>query len=121
MNPDEVTHQITGAWGGEGATLVGAEGRTIIEFPCGEGKVDHLIPLDSSGQFNEEGTLENGQGTVLRDEVGAQQGSSSEKVRFTGRVSGDLLTISIQYGDRKTRAIEYTLTRGARGHVPLCQ
>jgi hypothetical protein len=117
---DEATHQITGTWGGEGARLATADGRTSIEFPCAEGHIDHLIQLDSSGAFNEEGTLQNEQGTVLRDEVAAQQGSRLEKVRFTGRLTGEVLTISIQYGDRKSRAIEYSLTRGAEGHVPRC-
>jgi hypothetical protein len=104
----------TGAWGGEHIALQVSEKGADVEFDCAHGQVTQPITLDRHGDFNVAGTFtpEHG-GPVRRDE-----NTPSASARYSGRVDGDTMSLTITLGKEKVGI--YTLVRGSRPSLTKC-
>lgn len=107
---------MPGVWGGQHIRFeVTEEGGARIEYDCARGTIEGKILVDSAGRFNVAGTHYREHGGPVRE----GEGSSGQPVRFTGRVGGSLMSLTVTRG-RETIGT-YTLTRDSQGRVVKCR
>lgn len=106
-----------GLWGGQHVRLsVGDEGARL-EFDCARGQIDAPFETDAEGSFDLPGTYtRHGPGPIR---VGKT--ASPRPARFTGRVEGARMTLSVKLEGSDKPLGEYTLTRGSGGNVVKCR
>ena len=107
-----------GVWGGEHIRVQVTESGASIEYDCAHGTMDQPLTLDSQGRFEVKGThvRERG-GPVRRDDK-----PDSHPARYTGRVEGQTMTLTVTLTDAQDAAGNtYTLTRGDEGHLFKCR
>ena len=104
-----------GTWGGDHVLFEVSRKGAEIEFDCAHGQITHPITLDAHGRFNVPGTFthEHG-GPVLRDEK-----PSSTQARYSGRVAGDAMSLTVMVGKEKVGT--FTLTRGQQPNLMKCR
>ncbi|HYO64207.1 MAG TPA: hypothetical protein VER08_11295 [Pyrinomonadaceae bacterium] len=105
-----------GGWGGRGVQLdVEADGAQV-EFDCAHGRVERLA-LDSAGNFDAPGHIvyERG-GPVHVDEKEVQL-----PARYTGKVAGETMTLTVTPEGDDSAALTYTLTRGRGARLMKCR
>jgi hypothetical protein len=106
----------TGVWSGEHARLEVAAGGATIEYDCGRGTIDEPLVLDAQGRFAARGrhVPEHG-GPERRDEP------APPAARYTGRVSGDHMTLTVAIDGQKDPLGPFTLTHGADVALMKCR
>lgn len=106
-----------GVWGGEHIRVQVTESGASIEYDCAHGTMDQPLTLDSQGRFEVKGThvREHG-GPVRRDEK-----PNSRPARYTGRVEGQTMMLTVTLTDAQDSAETYTLTQGDEGHLFKCR
>lgn len=105
---------VTGLWGGRQIRLqANADGATI-DFDCAHGRISGPIKLDKGGRFSTKGSYE-------AFSPGPQQADAPVETtaRFSGRVSGDTLTLDIIAAPGNPKR-SYTLTRGKMSKIIRC-
>lgn len=104
-----------GAWGGDHIALtVTAEGATL-DFDCAHGSIAGPLALDAEGRLESSGIyVREGPGPVRE---GAETGRPA---RYSGRLEGTTLTLSITLTDRGQSAGAYTLELGRRARIRKC-
>jgi hypothetical protein len=105
----------TGTWGGEHIILEVSEKGAEVDFDCAHGQISQPMALDQRGDFDVPGTFapEHG-GPVLRDEP-----MNSNPARYSGRVLGDTMTLTVMQG--KETVGTFTLTHGQRHILRKCR
>lgn len=106
---------LPGVWGGNHIRLEVTENGANIEYDCAHGTVQEKILVDAAGRFNVAGTHYREHGGPVRE----GEGSNGQPVRFTGRVGGSLMSLTVTRG-RETIGT-YTLTRDSQGRVFKCR
>ena len=106
---------LPGVWGGQHIRFEVTDGGARIEYDCAHGTVEGKILVDSAGRFNVAGAHYREHGGPMRE----GEGSSGQPVRFTGRVGGSLMSLTVTRG-RETIGT-YTLTRDSEGRVFKCR
>src|SRR5512134_3839507 len=102
--PDAPIGEITGTWGGDDAGLIVSDSGTHVHIGCTSGDVAGAILPDGAGRFDVAGEY-----TVDAYPVGP---GTTHPARFTGRVTGNTMTLSVTLTDT-TRALgPVTLTYG---------
>jgi len=48
------------------------------------------------------------------------QRAAPQNVHYVGQVSGDVVTLTVQFPDSKQNLGPFALQRGSEGHVPQC-
>jgi hypothetical protein len=106
-----------GLWGGEHVRFEVTDAGASAEHDCAHARIDGPIVLDSEGRFDAKAdyVVERG-GPVRRD-----QPPANRPARYSGRVSGDTLTLKITLTDTDEDAGEFTLTRGSEGRIMKCR
>lgn len=106
----------TGVWGGQHARLEVAAGGATIEYDCGRGTIDEPLVLDAQGRFAARGrhVPEHG-GPERRDEP------TPPAARYTGRVSGERMTVAVAIDGQKDPLGPFTLTYGADVALMKCR
>ncbi|HZT57829.1 MAG TPA: pilin [Pyrinomonadaceae bacterium] len=107
----------TGTWGGQHISLeVTAEGAQV-EYDCAHGTVDQKFVADAEGRFDLRGThvREHG-GPVRRDET-----PDSHPARYTGRIKGDTMTLTVTETDTNESVGTFTLAFGQPPRVMKCR
>lgn len=106
---------VTGAWGGQHASLNVSDKGAKLEFDCAHGEITKPIKPDSHGRFNVPGTftMEHG-GPVMRDEK-----PDSSPARYSGQVKGDTMTLTVTRGREKLGT--YALKRGEAPKLMKCK
>ncbi len=107
----------TGTWGGQHIALeVTAEGAQA-EYDCAHGTVDQKFVADAEGRFDLRGThvREHG-GPVRRDET-----PDSHPARYTGRIKGDTMTLTVTETDTNESVGTFTLAFGQPPRVMKCR
>jgi hypothetical protein len=106
-----------GVWGGEHLRLDVTDAGASAEHDCAHAQIEGPIVLDSEGRFDAKAdyVVEHG-GPVRSDEPPANR-----PARYSGRVSGDTLTLKVTLTDTDESAGEYKLTRGSNGRVMKCR
>jgi|ERR687883_828667 hypothetical protein len=105
-----------GVWGGEHIRLEVTGSGATVEYDCAHGMIAEPLTLDSQGRFDATGThtREHG-GPVRRDDT-----PDSSPARYTGRVEGQTMTLTVTLPDAGTDVGTYTLTQGSEGRIRKC-
>ena len=111
--PDAVAR---GQWGGQHVTMeVTASGATL-EFDCAHGRIDEPIALDTSGRFDVRGTYAQERGGPVRE----TEDDRTRPVRFTGRVTGKTMSLTIAPMGGGDSLGTFALEQGKSGVIRKC-
>jgi hypothetical protein len=106
-----------GVWGGDHVRMEVGEGGASLEFDCAAGNIERPPALDAAGRFDVKGTFNvQHAGPVLRDEE-----ANGRPARYSGRVRGETLTLTVTLAEPEEDAGTYTLKRGSEGRVFKCR
>ncbi|MDT5294095.1 MAG: hypothetical protein QOJ76_975 [Acidobacteriota bacterium] len=106
-----------GAWGGEHVRLNVRAGGGVLEFDCARGEVSAPFALDGEGRFDLPGTFTREAPGPIR----INRQPTASPARYSGRVAGQTMTLSIKVEGADAEPDTYTLTRGSEGHVFKCR
>jgi hypothetical protein len=114
--PDAPGGEITGTWGGDDAGLIVADSATHVHIGCTSGDVAGSILPDASGRFDVGGEY-----TVDAHPVGP---GTTHPARFSGRVTGNTMVLSVSLSDTSRTFGPVTLTfdrTPEMGPCPICR
>jgi len=103
-------------WGGPHLRLVITRTGAEVEFDCAHGEIKDAIKPDNGGRFDVKGTLVPEGGPSRSDES-----SSAKPVRYSGKIAGEKMTLTVKFGDSNEEAEEFSLTRGNEGRLWKCK
>ncbi|HVF50624.1 MAG TPA: hypothetical protein VNA19_11090 [Pyrinomonadaceae bacterium] len=105
-----------GEWGGAhvGLTVTASGGR--IEFDCAHGSIDGKLSLDAEGRFSVAGSFVKERGGPVR----IDEKPDSSPARYSGRVEGKKMTLTLVLTDSGEDLGTFTLTRGESPHLTKC-
>lgn len=107
---------ITGEWGGDHAGLIATPDSGTMEYDCAVGRITEPLRPDADGDFTAVGTHTPGHGGPIRiDEV-----LPKRPARYTGRVAGDRMTLTVVMTDSAVTVGTFALERGRSAHVFKC-
>jgi len=107
---------ITGEWGGDHAGLVAMPDSGTMEYDCAAGRITQPLRPLADGSVLALGTHTPGHGGPVRiDEVLPRR-----PARYTGRVDGDRLTLTVVMTDSNATVGTFELFRGRSPHVFKC-
>ncbi|MDQ8154788.1 MAG: hypothetical protein P3B98_09000 [Gemmatimonadota bacterium] len=107
---------IVGEWGGDHAGLVATPDSGTLEYDCAAGRITEPLRPTADGAFAAVGTHTPGRGGPVRiDEVLPRR-----PARYTGRVSGDRLTLTVVMTDSAQTVGTFELVRGRSARVFKC-
>jgi hypothetical protein len=106
----------TGAWGGAHVNLDATMNGASLQFDCASGTIDQPITLDAHNSFAVSGTYAQEHGGPVR----IDEKPNSRPARYTGRVAGQTLTLTITLTDSQQQVGTYTLTRGQAARLFRC-
>ena len=105
-----------GVWGGDHIAMTITESSVHVELDCAHGDVPNPIAIDAHDQFAIAGTFVREHGGPIR--VG--EPSDSHPAMYTGSVSSNTMTLTIQQTDTNQTIGTFTLVRGTQGRVVKC-
>ena len=88
-----------------------------IEYDCAHGTIDVKIVLDRRGRFNVPGTHVEERGGPVRENGRL----NSYPVRFTGRISGKKMSLTVTRSDTKKIIGSLTLVHGQEPLLVKCR
>jgi hypothetical protein len=104
------------AWGGEHLRMEVAAAGVTFEFDCASGAIRGPIRPSEQGEFAETGTYSQGHGGPIREgEV-----PPTEPAIYSGRLSGDTITLTISFPSGRAGLGPYLLHEGDAGRVFRC-
>ena len=113
----EKTNQLAiGIWGGEHIQMQVTESGAQIEYDCAHGSVDEPLALDREGRLDVKGTHVRERGGPVR----RGDKPDSHPARYTGRVEGQTMTLTVTLTDSDESAGTFTLTQGEQGRIRKC-
>jgi len=113
IGPPEI---ITGDWGGDHAGLIATPDSGTLEYDCAAGRITEPLRPRRDGSFTAVGTHTPGHGGPIRiDEV-----LPKRPARYTGRVDGDHLSLTVVMTDSAVTVGTFDLYRGRSPHVFKC-
>jgi hypothetical protein len=104
-----------GVWGGPHVRLVITSNGGEIEFDCGHGQLNEPLKRDAQGRFDVAGTFVREAGPVRQEET------SGKPARYSGRIEGDIMTLTLTLSDSNEKPDEFSLTRGSDGRLWKCK
>ena len=107
---------LTGTWGGQHMRLEVSSSGASIEFDCAHGTIDQPMTLDSRGYFDVRGTLVTERGGPVRE----GERSDPSAARYTGRIEGETMTITVVLTNSKEIAGTFTLGYGKPPRLRKC-
>lgn len=115
--PKKESRVAEGFWGGPHLRLnVSGEGASL-DFDCANGQITTPFVTDAEGRFDLPGTYtREGPGPIR---IGREP--SARPARYTGRVEGERMTLSVRLADSNQPLAEFTLTHGSEGRVVKCR
>jgi len=105
-----------GSWGANGIAMEVTESGARIEYDCARGTIDGPLVLDADGRFDVRGRHFREHGGPVRE----GEDSSGQPVRYTGRVTGDTMTLTVTPEGTDTAISSHTLVRGKTGRLHKC-
>ena len=103
-------------WGGEHVRLTEREGGASLEFDCAGGEITRPLRPDAEGRFDLPGTF-------TRKSPGARRVGltpAARPARYSGRVEGQTMTLTVTLAETDQPPETYTLTRGGAGRLGKC-
>jgi hypothetical protein len=104
-------------WGGPHIRIVLTSKGAEVEFDCAHGEIKELVKGDAQGRFDLPGTFVRERGGPVRSD----ETESGEAVRYSGRIEGDKMFLSLTLADSKQKLDDFTLTRGSDGRLWKCK
>lgn len=106
----------TGVWGGDHISLTVTDTSSHAEFDCARGEIPSPLVLDSRRAFSVRGTFVRDRGgPVLIGEP-----PDSHPADYSGSVTADTMTLTVELADSKDVIGTFTLVRGARARIVKC-
>ena len=108
--------EITGTWGGDDAGLIAADTSAHVHIGCTLGDTNSPIRPGSDGRFDTSGTYNVDAYPIDRGIV--------HPARFTGRVEGEKLVLTVTLTDNSQQLGPVTLVHGKEprmGPCPICR
>jgi hypothetical protein len=106
----------TGIWGGQHMRLEVSSSGASIEYDCAHGTIDQPMTLDSKGYFDVRGTHVTERGGPIRE----GERSDASAARYTGRIQGETMTITVLLSESKEIAGTFTLGYGKAPRLRKC-
>ena len=107
----------TDVWGGEHIRLQVTENGAEIEYDCAQGTMSQPPVAGAGGRFDIKGTHRaEHAGPIRRDEE-----SNDRPARYTGKIVGDQMTLTVTLTDKSETFGNFTLMRGSEGKVFKCR
>jgi len=104
-----------GLWGGDHIRIdVGAKSATV-EYDCAHGVIQGPLTVDSQGRFKLHGTHTPERGGPVR----AGESARSEQATYTGSISGDKMTLTLQLANAEDET--FTLEKDKQGELFKCK
>jgi hypothetical protein len=105
-----------GQWGGQHVGMEVNDSGAQLEFDCAHGRIDGAIALTESGRFEAKGTY-----TQERPGPRREDEENARVVRYSGRIDGKSMTLTIDAGQNSSDAIaNYTLELGKTPVIRKC-
>ena len=105
---------VVGVWGGREASLVLTQSGGTVAYACGAGTIGSGWTLDAGGAFNATGEHYFGGGPA------PVEGRTPHPVRYTGQVTGDVLSLTVTLLDLGQTLGPFHLVRGGPPVHELC-
>lgn len=105
-----------GAWGGDHISAQVDEKGVVFELDCADARIDGPVKLDRKGAFSVEGTVSTQQPGPVRED----RPNKPQRARFSGKVTGETMSLSITLIDTKDEIGSYKLSFGRTGRVFRC-
>jgi hypothetical protein len=106
-----------GLWGGAHVRLNVREDGAGLEFDCARGEISAPFKTDAEGRFDLPGTFTRQSPGPIR--IGITP--SAQPARYSGRVEGETMTLSLKLTGTDKALDTYTLTRGSEGRLRKCR
>ncbi len=104
-----------GAWGSRQISIEVTDDGATLDFPCATGQITEPLVLDSLGRFDVAGVYrQEHPGPVRMGE------DDSQSARFTGKVEGKVLTLTIKLRGADETLGPFVCNFGAKTRVPKC-
>jgi hypothetical protein len=116
MNKPLRTTVVPGSWGGTDIRLVIEPNATSIEYACADGKITDILAVDQNGNFEAKGFhVRQRPGPMRADDPG-----TGVPARYTGRISGDQMTLKVTLVENDTLIGDFQLERGKNVRLFKC-
>lgn len=103
-------------YGGDHMGMVVADSATTIDYDCATGRMPGVVALDASGRFDVAGVFVRGHGGPIR--IGEPE--DSHPARYSGRLDGKALDVTVTVTDGSVPVQQYSLRRGQNPRVFKC-
>ncbi|CAN5752414.1 hypothetical protein BH18ACI4_BH18ACI4_25650 [soil metagenome] len=104
-------------WGGEHVRIEFNDGDARVEFDCAHGTLTDPLKTDSEGRFTLNGTyVREGPGPIRLNVPRV-----SQPARYSGRIKGDEMSLSVTLNNSSQEIGTFTLTRGSEGLIRKCR
>ena len=113
---DQETKVQNGTWGGPHIGLEIGDDRSTIEFDCAHATIDQAFRTDGAGAFDLPGKYVNESAGPARQDVKVEEHCE----RFSGRIEGKEMTLTVRLIDTNQTVGTFRLTRGALPQVAKC-
>ena len=114
--PQGALRTLAGQWGGRHVGLdLGPTGGKVA-YDCAAGTIDQPLVAAADGRFSAAGTHTPGHGGP--DRIGDEP--PSYPARYSGRLSGETMTLRVDVAALDRRLGPFTLTRGAPANFLRC-
>lgn len=104
-----------GKWGGVHVVIVVSDSVAIAEFDCAIGRFPMPVQLNN-GAFVASGTFTQGQGVEM---IGGS-GNPPKAARYSGRIAGDRMTVTVLLTEEQQNIGTFELLRGSNGQLFKC-
>jgi hypothetical protein len=104
-----------GRWGGQHVLMTITDAGAQLEFDCAHGRIDEPLTLDRSGRFAVRGTYAPEQPGPRREDE-----DRGRTVRYTGKVEGSSMVLTIDGGEGSSDLGTFTLERGKQPTIRKC-
>jgi len=105
-----------GNWGGDHVSLTVTNEGGTLEYDCGSGTIDQPFVVDGAGRFDLRGTHVRERPGPIR--VGEEP--DRHPARYTGRIDGNRMTLTVTMTDLDQGVGTFTLTLGASPRIVKC-
>jgi hypothetical protein len=105
-----------GTWGGEHISLNATAAGARLEFDCANGQINQPITLDGNGAFDVAGVYVQEHGGPVR----IDEQPNGQPARYSGRVEGQTMTLTITLTGKQQTVGTYTLGHGQNPRIFKC-
>ncbi|MFL6212031.1 MAG: hypothetical protein ACJ74W_24500 [Pyrinomonadaceae bacterium] len=106
----------TGTWGGQHISLDATSSGAHLEFDCANGEINQPVMLDGNNAFDVAGVYVQEHGGPVR----IDEQPNGQPARYSGRVEGQTMTLTITLTDKQQTIGTYTLGHGQSPRIFKC-